>query len=82
LYFDEKNVDPDQYKGPLATSASVVSGVTAFAAVSSEKMNVSSNLIPFFFILTQIFNVNIFSAKNVMKELPCIKRFFLFVMEA
>jgi oligosaccharyltransferase complex subunit delta (ribophorin II) len=43
VYFDEKNVDPDQYKGPLATSASVVSGVTAFAAVSSEKLNVSSN---------------------------------------
>ena len=40
MYFDEQNVDPDQYKGPLGTSASVVSGVSALAAVSSEKLNV------------------------------------------
>lgn len=45
LYFDEKNVDPDQYKGPLGTSASVVSGVSAFAAVSSEKLNIGSEKI-------------------------------------
>lgn len=54
LYFDEKNVDPDQYKGPLATSASVVSGVTAFAAVSSAKLNVSSNALPLYFTFTDI----------------------------
>ncbi|KAJ1698089.1 hypothetical protein LUZ63_006601 [Rhynchospora breviuscula] len=45
LYFDEKNVDPDQYKGPLATSASITSGVTAFAAVSSEKLNIGGEKI-------------------------------------
>ncbi|KAF3335337.1 Dolichyl-diphosphooligosaccharide--protein [Carex littledalei] len=45
LYFDEKNVDPDQYKGPLGTSASVVSGVSAFAAVSSEKLNIGGEKI-------------------------------------
>ncbi|XP_078154443.1 dolichyl-diphosphooligosaccharide--protein glycosyltransferase subunit 2-like [Carex rostrata] len=45
LYFDEKNVDPDQYKGPLGTSASVVSGVSALAAVSSEKLNIGGEKI-------------------------------------
>lgn len=44
-YFDEKNVDPDQYKGPLGTSASVVSGVSAFAAVSSAKLNIGGEKI-------------------------------------
>lgn len=40
LYFDEKHIDGSEYKGPLATTASVVRGATAFAAVVSEKLNV------------------------------------------
>ncbi|XP_072951546.1 dolichyl-diphosphooligosaccharide--protein glycosyltransferase subunit 2 [Typha angustifolia] len=40
LYFDEKHVDAVDYKGPLATSTSVVQGVTAFAAVNSGKLNI------------------------------------------
>ncbi|RWW66541.1 hypothetical protein BHE74_00026082, partial [Ensete ventricosum] len=36
LYFDEKHVDGSEYKGPLATTASVVRGVTAFAAVAGK----------------------------------------------
>lgn len=39
LYFDEKHVDGSEYKGPLTTTASVVRGVTAFAAVAG-KLNV------------------------------------------
>lgn len=41
LYFDEKHVDGSEYKGPLTTSASVVRGVSAFAAAASGKLNVS-----------------------------------------
>lgn len=40
LYFEEKHVDANEYNGPLATTASVVRGVTAFAAVASGKLNV------------------------------------------
>ncbi|CAL9165647.1 dolichyl-diphosphooligosaccharide--protein glycosyltransferase subunit 2-like [Musa acuminata AAA Group] len=39
LYFDEKHVDGSEYKGPLTTTASVVRGVTAFAAVAG-KLNI------------------------------------------
>lgn len=41
LYFDEKHVDGSEYKGPLTTSASVVRGVSAFAAAASGNLNVS-----------------------------------------
>jgi hypothetical protein len=41
FYFDEKHVDATEYKGPIITSASVVRGVTSFAAVVSGKLNVS-----------------------------------------
>lgn len=41
FYFDEKHVDAAEYKGPITTSASVVRGVTSFAAVASGKLNVS-----------------------------------------
>jgi hypothetical protein len=41
FYFDEKHVDTTEYKGPITTSASVVRGVTSFAAVVSGKLNVS-----------------------------------------
>ncbi|XP_011080069.1 dolichyl-diphosphooligosaccharide--protein glycosyltransferase subunit 2 [Sesamum indicum] len=38
-YFDEKLVDARGHHGPLSASASVVRGVTAFAAVTSESLN-------------------------------------------
>jgi oligosaccharyltransferase complex subunit delta (ribophorin II) len=40
FYFDEKNVDATEYKGPITTSASVVRGVTSFTNVVSGKLNV------------------------------------------
>lgn len=40
LYFEEKHIDTNEYKSPLATSASVVRGVTAFAAVASGKLTI------------------------------------------
>lgn len=40
FYFDEKHVDAAEYKGPITTSASVVRGVTSFAAVASGKLNI------------------------------------------
>uniref|UniRef100_A0A0D9V9C2 Dolichyl-diphosphooligosaccharide--protein glycosyltransferase subunit 2 n=1 Tax=Leersia perrieri TaxID=77586 RepID=A0A0D9V9C2_9ORYZ len=40
FYFDEKHVDATEYKGPITTSASVVRGVTSFAAVASGKLNI------------------------------------------
>ncbi|OQU88089.1 dolichyl-diphosphooligosaccharide--protein glycosyltransferase subunit 2 isoform X2 [Sorghum bicolor] len=40
FYFDEKHVDATEYKGPIMTSASVVRGVTSFAAVVSGKLNI------------------------------------------
>nr|XP_029117204.1 dolichyl-diphosphooligosaccharide--protein glycosyltransferase subunit 2 [Elaeis guineensis] len=43
LYFDEKHVDASEYKGPLATSASVIRGVTAFAKVASGRLNIPSD---------------------------------------
>ena len=41
LYFDEEHVDVTKYQGPLSTTAFVVQGLTAFAGVSSWKINVS-----------------------------------------
>ncbi|KAL0304808.1 UNVERIFIED_CONTAM: Dolichyl-diphosphooligosaccharide--protein glycosyltransferase subunit [Sesamum angustifolium] len=38
-YFDEKLVDARGHHGPLSASASVVRGITAFAAVASESLN-------------------------------------------
>ncbi|KAG6502587.1 hypothetical protein ZIOFF_034872 [Zingiber officinale] len=40
LYFEEKHIDGSEYKGPLATTASVVRGASAFAAIVSEKLNI------------------------------------------
>ncbi|WOK98820.1 dolichyl-diphosphooligosaccharide--protein glycosyltransferase subunit 2 [Canna indica] len=40
LFFDEKHVDGSEYKGPLTTTAAVVRGVTAFAAVASGKLKI------------------------------------------
>lgn len=41
FYFDEKVVESLEYRGPLATSSAVVVGLTAFASVASEKIDVS-----------------------------------------
>ena len=41
LYFEEKHIDTNEYKGPLATTASVVRGITTFDAVASGKLTVS-----------------------------------------
>ncbi|URE45251.1 Oligosaccharyltransferase subunit Ribophorin II [Musa troglodytarum] len=38
LYFDEKRIGDTEYRAPLATTASVVHGVTAFAAIVSGKL--------------------------------------------
>ncbi|KAI3449788.1 hypothetical protein Pfo_006453 [Paulownia fortunei] len=38
-YFDEKLVDARGHQGPLSASASVVRGITAFAAVTTESLN-------------------------------------------
>ncbi|XP_051135454.1 dolichyl-diphosphooligosaccharide--protein glycosyltransferase subunit 2-like [Andrographis paniculata] len=38
-YFDEKIVDTHGHQGPLSASASVVRGITTFAAVASENLN-------------------------------------------
>ncbi|CAL9199043.1 dolichyl-diphosphooligosaccharide--protein glycosyltransferase subunit 2 isoform X1 [Musa acuminata AAA Group] len=43
LYFDEKRIGDTEYKGPLATTASVVHGVTAFAAIVSGKLEISGD---------------------------------------
>ncbi|XP_066315613.1 dolichyl-diphosphooligosaccharide--protein glycosyltransferase subunit 2 [Miscanthus floridulus] len=45
FYFDEKHVDATEYKGPITTSASVVRGVTSFAAVVSGKLNIPAEKI-------------------------------------
>nr|CAD1828206.1 unnamed protein product [Ananas comosus var. bracteatus] len=45
LYFDEKHVDGSEYKGPLTTSASVVRGVSAFAAAASGNLNIPGDKI-------------------------------------
>lgn len=40
LYFDDKLVDGHEYRGPLSTTSSVLGGLTAFAAVTAENLNV------------------------------------------
>ncbi|TYI00674.1 hypothetical protein ES332_A11G150400v1 [Gossypium tomentosum] len=45
LYFDDKLVDGHDHQGPLATTSSVVRGLTAFAAVTDERLNIPSNKI-------------------------------------
>ncbi|MQM02164.1 hypothetical protein Taro_034926 [Colocasia esculenta] len=45
LYFDEKQVDAKEYRGPLSTTSSVVRGVTAFAAAASGKLNIPKDKI-------------------------------------
>lgn len=39
-YFDEKLADAHGHQGPLSASSAVVRGITAFAAVSTENLNV------------------------------------------
>ncbi|XP_061367464.1 dolichyl-diphosphooligosaccharide--protein glycosyltransferase subunit 2 [Gastrolobium bilobum] len=45
FYFDEKFVGGDEHRGSLSTTSSVVRGVTAFAAVTSGKINLSGDKI-------------------------------------
>ncbi|XP_077252863.1 ribophorin II (RPN2) family protein isoform X2 [Tasmannia lanceolata] len=45
LYFDEKVVDTSEHHGPLSTTSSVVRGVTAFAAVTSGRLNIPGDKI-------------------------------------
>ncbi|ONK56250.1 uncharacterized protein A4U43_C10F5660 [Asparagus officinalis] len=40
IYFEEKHVDTNEYKGPLATTASVVRGITTFVKVDSGKLTI------------------------------------------
>ncbi|XP_070030469.1 dolichyl-diphosphooligosaccharide--protein glycosyltransferase subunit 2-like isoform X3 [Nicotiana sylvestris] len=44
-YFDEKLVDAHGHQGPLSASSAVVRGITAFAAVSAEKLNLPGDKI-------------------------------------
>ncbi|KAA3458707.1 dolichyl-diphosphooligosaccharide--protein glycosyltransferase subunit 2-like [Gossypium australe] len=39
LYFDDKLVDGHEYQGPVSTTSSVLRGLTAFAAVTAENLN-------------------------------------------
>ncbi|CAL9100167.1 unnamed protein product [Musa textilis] len=43
LYFDEKRIGDTEYRAPLATTASVVHGVTAFAAIVSGKLKINGD---------------------------------------
>ncbi|KAJ8479209.1 hypothetical protein OPV22_022936 [Ensete ventricosum] len=43
LYFDEKRIGDTESRGPLATTASVVHGVTAFAAIVSGKLKINGD---------------------------------------
>ncbi|KAK7284129.1 hypothetical protein RJT34_18869 [Clitoria ternatea] len=45
FYFDEKSVGGHEHHGSLSTTSSVVRGVTAFAAVTSGKINVPGDKI-------------------------------------
>ncbi|CAA6666451.1 unnamed protein product [Spirodela intermedia] len=40
MYFDEKQVDAREYRGPLSTTSSVIRGITKFAAVASGKLDI------------------------------------------
>ncbi|XP_059626037.1 dolichyl-diphosphooligosaccharide--protein glycosyltransferase subunit 2 isoform X2 [Cornus florida] len=44
-YFDEKLVDTQEHQGPLSATSSVVRGLTAFAASTSETLNLPGNKI-------------------------------------
>ncbi|KAL3647727.1 proteasome regulatory particle base subunit [Castilleja foliolosa] len=44
-YFDEKLVDARGHQGPLSASASVVRGITAFAVVTNENLNLPGDKI-------------------------------------
>ncbi|XP_022948976.1 dolichyl-diphosphooligosaccharide--protein glycosyltransferase subunit 2-like isoform X2 [Cucurbita moschata] len=45
LYFEEKVVDANEHHGPLATTSSVVRGLTTFTAVTSGSLNLPGNSI-------------------------------------
>nr|KJB09977.1 hypothetical protein B456_001G179000 [Gossypium raimondii] len=45
LYFDDKLVDGHEYQGPLSTTSSVLRGLTAFAAVTAENLNVRDTML-------------------------------------
>ncbi|XWS46993.1 hypothetical protein CRYUN_Cryun14cG0115600 [Craigia yunnanensis] len=45
LYFDDKLVDGHEHQGPLSTTASVVRGLTAFAAVAAGSLNLPGDKI-------------------------------------
>ncbi|PHT48359.1 Dolichyl-diphosphooligosaccharide--protein glycosyltransferase subunit 2 [Capsicum baccatum] len=44
-YFDEKLVDAQGHQGPLSASSSVVCGITSFATVSAENLNLPGDKI-------------------------------------
>ncbi|KAB2074606.1 hypothetical protein ES319_A07G162600v1 [Gossypium barbadense] len=45
LYFDDKLVDGHEYQGPVSTTSSVLRGLTAFAAVTAENLNLPGDKI-------------------------------------
>ncbi|PQM36275.1 dolichyl-diphosphooligosaccharide--protein glycosyltransferase subunit 2 [Prunus yedoensis var. nudiflora] len=45
IYFDEKVVDLREHQSPLSTTASVVRGLTAFAAVTSGNIKVTGSIL-------------------------------------
>ncbi|XP_062164007.1 dolichyl-diphosphooligosaccharide--protein glycosyltransferase subunit 2 [Alnus glutinosa] len=45
FYFDEKLVDAREHQGPLSTTSSVVQGLTAFASVTSGRINLPGDKI-------------------------------------
>lgn len=45
MYFDEKVVDLRERQSPLSTTASVVRGLTAFAAVTSGNIKVTASIL-------------------------------------
>lgn len=49
-YFDDKLVDAHGHQGPLSASSAVVRGITAFAAVSAENLNVCCVVHVIFFL--------------------------------
>lgn len=63
VYFDEKHIDGNEYKGPLITTASVVRGVTAFAAIVSGKVNVRLTNIRCSFLIFVIIGISCLSWK-------------------
>ncbi|KAI4341772.1 hypothetical protein MLD38_026456 [Melastoma candidum] len=45
FYFDEKVVESLEYRGPLATSSAVVVGLSSFASVASEKIDIPGEVL-------------------------------------